>query len=44
MMHELPHPSAAHRYMLGMYHVYETLITRFPDVLFEGASRTYSDG
>ena len=28
----------AHRYMLGLYHVMETLTTRFPDVLFEGCS------
>ena len=28
----------AHRYMLGLYHVMETLTTRFPQVLFEGCS------
>lgn len=28
----------AHRYMLGLYHVLETITTRFPDVLFEGCS------
>ncbi len=28
----------AHRYMLGLYYVMETLVTRFPDVLFEGCS------
>ena len=27
-----------HRYMLGLYYVMETLVTRFPDVLFEGCS------
>ena len=29
---------AAHRYMLGLYEVMETLVTRFPDVLFESCS------
>lgn len=28
----------AHRYMLGLYHILETLTTKFPDVLFEGCS------
>ncbi len=28
----------AHRYMLGLYRVMETLTSRFPDVLFEGCS------
>ncbi|MBQ3545536.1 MAG: alpha-galactosidase [Lachnospiraceae bacterium] len=28
----------AHRFILGLYHVLETLTTRFPDVLFEGCS------
>ncbi len=28
----------AHRYMLGLYRVLETLVTRFPNVLFEGCS------
>lgn len=28
----------AHRYMLGLYKVLETLTTRFPDILFEGCS------
>ena len=28
----------AHRYMLGLYNVLETLTTKFPDVLFEGCS------
>ncbi len=27
-----------HRYMLGLYHVFETLTTRFPHVLFEGCA------
>lgn len=38
MMHEMPSPSAVHRYMLGLYRVFETLTTRFPDVLWEGCS------
>lgn len=28
----------SHRYMLGLYHVLETLTARFPQVLFEGCS------
>ncbi len=28
----------SHRYMLGLYHILETLTTGFPDVLFEGCS------
>ncbi|MED1204539.1 alpha-galactosidase [Heyndrickxia acidicola] len=28
----------AHRYMLGLYQVLETLTARFPDILFEGCS------
>ena len=27
-----------HRYMLGLYRVLETIVTRFPDVLFEGCA------
>nr|WP_319552761.1 alpha-galactosidase [uncultured Vibrio sp.] len=27
-----------HRYILGLYRIYETLITRFPSVLFEGCA------
>ena len=37
-MHEMSHPSDAHRYMLGVYHVFETLTSRFPDVLWEGCA------
>ena len=37
-MHELPMPSTMHAYMLGMYHVFDTLTTRFPDVLWEGCA------
>jgi len=28
----------AHRYMLGLYRVLETMVNRFPDVLFEGCA------
>lgn len=28
----------SHRYMLGLYRILEELVTRFPDVLFEGCS------
>lgn len=28
----------AHRYMLGLYRVMETLVTRFPDILFESCA------
>ncbi|KAI9373928.1 Melibiase-domain-containing protein [Aspergillus egyptiacus] len=37
-MHEIPSPSTAHAYMLGLYRVLSTLTTRFPDVLFEGCA------
>ena len=37
-MHELPDPSAAHAYMLGLYRVLETLTSRFPEILFEGCA------
>lgn len=31
-------PDQAHKYMLGLYRVLETLTSRFPNVLFEGCS------
>ena len=37
-MHELPSPSTMHAYMLGMYHVFDTLTSRYPDVLWEGCA------
>lgn len=37
-MHELPAPSTMHAYMIGMYHVFDTLTTQFPDVLWEGCA------
>ncbi|WVQ71903.1 hypothetical protein IAR50_001445 [Cryptococcus sp. DSM 104548] len=37
-MHEMPHPSSAHSYILGLYHILDTLTTRFPDVLWEGCA------
>jgi alpha-galactosidase len=37
-MHEIPQPSAVHRYMLGLYRILDTLTTQFPDVLWEGCA------
>ncbi|EYE99201.1 alpha-galactosidase [Aspergillus ruber CBS 135680] len=37
-IHEMPSPSTDHAYMLGLYHVFETLTSRFPDVLWEGCA------
>jgi len=37
-MHELPHPSTAHKYMFGLYRVLATLTSRFPDILWEGCA------
>ncbi|KAL4903343.1 alpha-galactosidase C [Aspergillus multicolor] len=37
-MHEQPSPSNDHLYMLGLYRVFDTLTTRFPDVLWEGCA------
>lgn len=37
-MTEIPSPSAAHAYILGLYRVLDTLTTRFPDILFEGCA------
>ncbi|KAL2820426.1 alpha-galactosidase C [Aspergillus granulosus] len=37
-MHETPSPSNDHAYMIGLYHVLDTLTTRFPDVLWEGCA------
>ena len=37
-MHEMPLPSTAHRYMLGLYRILETLTSRFPTVLWEGCA------
>ncbi|KAL4964341.1 alpha-galactosidase [Aspergillus stella-maris] len=36
--HETPSPANDHLYMLGLYRVFETLTTRFPDVLWEGCA------
>ncbi|KAL4802438.1 Melibiase-domain-containing protein [Aspergillus unguis] len=35
---ETASPSANHAYMLGMYHVFEVLTTRFPHILWEGCA------
>lgn len=37
-MHELPHPSAMHRYQLGLYRVLSTLTSKYPHVLWEGCA------
>ncbi|PLB49311.1 alpha-galactosidase [Aspergillus steynii IBT 23096] len=37
-MHESASPAANHAYMLGIYHVFDTLTSRFPDVLWEGCA------
>jgi alpha-galactosidase len=37
-IHEMPSPSTAHAYMLGMYRVFDELTTKFPDVLWEGCA------
>lgn len=37
-MHEMPSPSTDHQYILGMYHVFDTLTSRFPDILWEGCA------
>lgn len=36
--HESPSPDNHHRYILGMYRVFEALTSRFPDVLWEGCA------
>ncbi|KAL5342685.1 Melibiase-domain-containing protein [Aspergillus crustosus] len=35
---ELPSPSANHAYLLGAYHVFDVLTSRFPTVLWEGCA------
>ncbi|KAI9926942.1 hypothetical protein ASPWEDRAFT_177396 [Aspergillus wentii DTO 134E9] len=37
-VHEMPSPSNNHAYMLGMYRVFDTLTSRFPNVLWEGCA------
>ncbi|OGE55495.1 hypothetical protein PENARI_c004G05014 [Penicillium arizonense] len=37
-MHEMPSPATDHAYMLGMYHVFDTLTSKFPNVLWEGCA------
>ncbi|EFQ35977.1 melibiase [Colletotrichum graminicola] len=36
--HETPTPGIGHSYMLGIYHVFEVLTSRFPNVLWEGCA------
>lgn len=37
-IHESATPQGFHEYILGMYHVFDTLTSRFPDVLWEGCA------
>ncbi|KAH6603159.1 glycoside hydrolase family 36 protein [Trichoderma cornu-damae] len=37
-IHEAPYPGLDYAYMLGLYRVFETLSTRFPNVLWEGCA------
>ena len=37
-IHETPFPSTDHTYVLGLHHVFDTLTTRFPNVLWEGCA------
>lgn len=37
-MHELPSPSTAHAYMLGLYRVIDSLTRRFPHILWDGCA------
>ncbi|KAG9255623.1 Melibiase-domain-containing protein [Emericellopsis atlantica] len=37
-LHEAPSPNLDHEYMIGMYRVFDTLTSKFPDVLWEGCA------
>ena len=37
-IHELPSPDTAHAHIMGLYRVLNTLVSRFPDVLWEGCA------
>ena len=37
-IHETERPAVNHAYMLGLYRIFETLTSRFPDVLWEGCA------
>ena len=37
-IHETQTPSLHHKYMLGLYRVYENLTSQFPDILWEGCA------
>lgn len=37
-IHESPSPQSFHQYMLGAYRVFDTLTSRFPNVLWEGCA------
>ncbi|CAK1356564.1 Alpha-galactosidase C [Cercospora beticola] len=37
-IHEMPSPSTDHKYILGLYHIIDTLTTKYPQVLWEGCA------
>lgn len=37
-IHEMPSDEINHEYMLGMYHVFDVLTSRFPNILWEGCA------
>ncbi|RCI13084.1 hypothetical protein L249_0191 [Ophiocordyceps polyrhachis-furcata BCC 54312] len=37
-IHEMPSPSTAHAYMVGLYYVMRTLTERFPKIIWEGCA------
>ncbi|KAI9149965.1 alpha-galactosidase 2 [Paramyrothecium foliicola] len=37
-IHETPDPNLGHRYMLGLYRVFQNLTTDFPDVIWNGCA------
>lgn len=37
-IHELPTPATDHQYILGLYHIIDTLTTKYPNVLWEGCA------
>lgn len=37
-IHEAPSPSTDHAYMLGMYRVFDTLTSKYPNILWEGCA------
>lgn len=37
-MHQTPSPSIDHAYMLGLYRVFDTLTSKYPNILWEGCA------